>query len=474
VRHTLRMSVLVVAVGVAASCSSTGAHGPRTPGPSATTRPAASGTAPGAAAAGGGAPPPTSAPQLGNGVTATTVRVGIALVDFNCIKQFVNSIRVDQEQQWGAYVNDINQHGGVAGRQIVPVYETYCPIGNTGALNLCTKFTEDDKVFAVIGDFVDFSGDAQTCIARDHHTVLMAFELTRAIIDQAPPGLEVLPGAVPERRDSILFQLLRSQHTLDGKVVGVLGETTTEALVNSSVVPGLKSLGVRTGSTAVLNIVNSDTSAAQAQLDSFIEKWKSEHADAVFVSGAQVSSQQFIEKVRARMPNVMLITDSTATDILGYGQQEQRSGRRPNPYEGIVTIGGPTSHEYDVSDNWKYCAAIYQQQTGMVAPDAETVVPGPDGKTLDTNGSLNDSCQAVTMFHDIASRVGRDLNNANWVRVVNSYGTIRNLGSGPYASLHSGKYDVDDTFRLEAFSSSLPPIGQWQPLTPLEDTPGTS
>jgi len=409
---------------------------------------------------------------LGVGVTPTTVKVGIALVDFNCISQFVSSIRVNQEQPYNAYINDINEHGGVAGKRIIPVYESYCPIGSSQPLALCTKFTEDDKVFAVLGDFVDFSGDSQTCLAKDHNTVLMTFELSQAIMNQSPPGLIVLPGINPERDDSVLFGLLQRQHTLSGKKVAVLGEVDSQNTVTSSVEPGLKQLGVQTGSTAILNITGADTSAAQDQLDSFIEKWKSEHVDALFVSGTEVSSQQFIERVRAEMPGVLLITDATATDVLGYGQQEQRAHRSPNPYEGIITAGGQTSHEYDQSSNWKYCATIYQKQTGQVPPNAEAVVPGPNGKTLDTYGGINDSCQLLTMFHDIAVRVGPVLNNENWVRTVNSYGPIRNVGSGPYASLHAGKYDVDDTFRLEEFDSSIQPDGQWKPITPLEDITG--
>jgi hypothetical protein len=452
--------LVVVVAALGASCSSSSSHSTAT-----TAAPATTAAAP---------TQPTTTLPLGKGVTATSIRVGVSLVDFNCIEQYTNSIRVNQEQQWNPYFDDINKHGGILGRQIVPVYETFCPIGNTGALNLCTKFTEDDNVFAVIGDFIDLSGDAETCVAKDHNTVLMTFELTQAIVNQSPPGMIIFPGAVPERRDSVLFQLLKGQHTLDGKTVGVLGETTSQSTVDTSVVPGLKAMGVQLGSTAILTITSADTSAAQSQLDAFIEKWKSEHVDTIFVSGPQVASQQFMEKLRAGMPNVTLITDATSTDVLGYGQQEQKAGRKPNPYEGMITIGGPTSQEYDQSANWNYCATIYQQQTGMVAPNAEAVVPGPNGKTLDTNGSINDACQMVTMFRDIATRVGPDLNNTNWVRTVDSYGSIRNVGAGQYASLHTGKYDVDDTFRLEEFNSSLPPHGQWQPLTPLEDTPGVS
>src|SRR5579871_5442104 len=336
-------------------------------------------TVPTTVAAGTQSPSTTAVPQdLGVGVTATTIKVGVSLVDFTCIQQFVDSIRVNQQQVYQAYIDNVNKHGGIAGRQIVPVYRTFCPITSSGALALCTKFAEDDKVFAVLGNFVDFSGDAQTCLAKDHHIVLMTFQLTQAIMNMSPPGLIILPGTTPERTDAVLMSLLQSNHTLDGKKVGVLGEISSQSIVNGTVVPGLKRIGVSLGSTAILSINGSDTSAAQTQLDSFIERWKTEHVDALFVSGTEVAAQQFIEKVRAALPNVTLITD--ITDVLSYGQQEQHKGRKPNPYEGIITTGGPTAKEYDQSANWAYCASVYQTETGTAAPNAEQVIPGPNGK----------------------------------------------------------------------------------------------
>lgn len=408
---------------------------------------------------------------LGVGVTAKTIKVGISLVDFTCIQQFVNQIRVNQNDNYNDFIKYVNDHGGVAGRTIVPDYQYFCPIQNAQALALCTKFTEDDHVFAVMGNFVDFSGDAQTCLAKDHNTVLITFQLSQAIMNQSPPGVIILPGPTPERVDTVVLNLMQKQHTLKGKKIAVLGELTSENVVNDSVVPGLKRLGVPMGSTAILDVTGSDTSAAQTQLDSFIERWKSENVNALFVSGTQVTSQQFIEKVRAEMPNVMLVTDNDATVTLGYGQQEKQIGRNPNPYEGIITAGGPTSAEYDASANWKFCASVYKQETGKVAPNAETIIPGPNGKTLDTYGSINDACQLLTLFQEIGDRVGKNLNVANWVHAVNTYGAIRDYGGGQYASLHTGKYDDDDTFRLEKFNSSLGPKGDWQPITPLEDIP---
>jgi hypothetical protein len=421
------------------------------------------------APAGAASSPGSSSSALGVGVTTHTVKVGVALVNFTCIEQYVNQIRTHQSQVYNAFIKYINTHGGIAGRRVVPDYQTYCPIQEAPALALCTQFTEDAHVFAVMGDFIDDSGDAQTCIAKDHRTVLLTFDLTQAIMNQSPPGLIILPGETPERTDSVLISLMKSQHTLAGKKIAVLGELDSQNVVDKSVIPDLKRLGVPMGSTAILDVTGADTSAAQSQLASFIERWKSENVTALYVSGTDVASKQFIEVVRQAMPKVMLITDVDTTIIQGFGQQERAAGRNPNPYEGIISTGGPTSSEYDASPNWKHCAAIYKQETGKVAPNALKVIHAPNGKTLDTYGSINDACQLLTLFQEIGDRVGKNLNDKNWIHTVNHYGPIRDYGAGQYASLHTGKYDDNDTFRLEEFDSKLGPQGEFKALTPLKD-----
>ena len=423
-----------------------------------------------AAAASPGSSP--SSHRYGVGVTAHRVKIGIALVDFTCIEQYVNQIRVGQNKIYDDFIRYINSHGGIAGKKIVPDFQSFCPIQNAQALALCTKFTEDDHDFAVIGNFVDFSGDSQTCVAKDHRTVLMTFMLTQAMINQAPPGLEVLPGPTPEHTDAVLMSLMKKEHTLQGKTVAVLGELESQKVVDGSVLPGLRRLGVKLGSTAILDIAGADTSTPQTQLQSFIQRWKSEGVNALFVSGEEVDSQQFMQAVRAQMPKVMLISDDTSTDVAGFGQQESQVGIKPNPYQGTITAGGPTPQEYDKSANWKFCASVYRQETGKVAPNAVSVIRGPDGKTLDPYGSISDACQLLFEFQEIGKRAGKYLNDATWVHAVDTYGPIRDYGAGQWNSLHTGKYDDDDTWRLEEFDSSIKPDGNLKALTPLEDIPG--
>ncbi|HTD49406.1 MAG TPA: ABC transporter substrate-binding protein, partial [Acidimicrobiia bacterium] len=359
---------------------------------------------------------------LGVGVTASTIKVGVALVDFKCIAAYIQTMRIDEYKVYQAFIDDINAHGGIAGRKIVPVFQTFCPIVPAPALSLCTKFTEDDHVFAVIGDFVDLTGQAQPCIANRHKTVLITIDLTRAIIDSSPPGMIIGFDPLQERTVSVLLELLRHQHTLDGKKVAVLGEATTEHSVKTVLVPDLQKMGVNLGSTAILTIAGSDTTAASIQLQSFIEKWKTEGVNTVFLSGRQVSAQQFVPALVKAMPGVQLIADNGNVDT--YGQNLQKAGARPNPYDGILAVGGLSARNYDQSANWKYCAAIYEASFHQTAPDQETVVPGPSGHTLDINGSITDSCTELTMLHDIGERVGTYLNDANWVNAVDHYGTI--------------------------------------------------
>jgi ABC-type branched-subunit amino acid transport system substrate-binding protein len=421
-------------------------------------------------AAGSGAP--ANAPisrALGTGVTASTIKIGIALADWKCLAPYIQTTRVDEFKVYQAFIDDINAHGGVAGRKIVPVFKTFCPITPAPAIALCTSFTEDEHVFAVMGDFVDLSGQAQPCIANQHKTVLITIDLTNAIIASAPPGLLLTFDATQERSVSILLQLLGRQHTLAGKKVAVLGEATTEHSVKTVLVPGLKKLGVNLGDTAILNIAGSDTTAAAAQLQSFIEKWKTEGVNTVFLSGLQVSAQQFVPALVKGLPGVQLLADNNTVGT--YAQNLEKAGVRPNPYEGLLAPNGLSAQTYDLSANWKYCAAIYEAHFHQRAPDQEDVVPGPNGHTIDTTGAITDACTELTMFHDIAEHVGTYLNDPNWVNAVDHYGKIRDMQS-LYGSLHTGKYDADDTFALVAFDHTIGKRGNWRYVTPVEDTPG--
>jgi ABC-type branched-subunit amino acid transport system substrate-binding protein len=411
--------------------------------------------------------------DLGHGVTATDIKVGIAIIDYDSISDFVDFERGDQQKTAQVYVDYINDNGGINGRKIVPFYKKYEPIpGRTpDPLSLCTSWTEDDGVFAVLGVFIDFTGQGLLCLTKEHNTIHIGHELEQPWIDQSPPGLLLTSDTTKESAAKVLINLLDKEGKLKGKTVGILADQDSEGRVKTTVVPALKKAKVKTGSTAVLSISGTDTSAAQAQLDSFIEKWKSEKVDTIYMAGLNISSKQFVEKIKKALPKALLVADSDA--VAEQAQDEVKAGLNPNPYEGMLATTGATASERwaNKSPALQQCVDIYQKATGTTVPGPDQETTNGKGKAVELDIAVTDFCGELMMFKTIAEKVGPDLTIKNWQKTVNSFGKIT-LVPTAIASLCKGKYAADDAFRLVSFNSKQGASGDWKPLTPVTDASG--
>ncbi len=407
------------------------------------------------------------------GVTKDSIKVGIALVDYNAIKDFVDFNHGEQKQIAQTYVDFINNNGGINGRKIVPVFKEYPPIpgGKPDPLSLCTSWAEDDKVFAVLGVFIDFTGQGQLCLAKEHQVIHIGHELDQPWIDAAPGGLLLTADATKQGVSASLINLLASTGRLKGKTVAVMGDKNNEGGVNDVIVPALKKAKVKTGSTAILTITGTDTTAAQAQLDSFIEKWKSEGVNTVFLAGNDVSSKQFAETIKSAMPKVQLVTDTDT--VIQQARDEASAGKKPNPYEGILSGTGLTPSERwaNKSPLLKQCVDIYQKASGTKVPGPNDEKVDSSGKKVQTDVAVVDFCGELFMFRDIAKKVGPNLTVKNWQKTVDTLGPIA-LVPDKYASLCKGKYAAEDSFRLVAYDSSIGSTGDWKTITPIEDASG--
>ena len=449
-----KIVLVVIALALAAGCGS----GTSSSKASSTTTPGTGGKA-------------ADVPGVGTGVTENEIKLGVSMIDYKCIpKSFVDSVYVDQPQAYNAFIDNLNEQGGINGRKVVPVFKFICPLKPAAAVEACTSLTDDSKVFAVVGTMYDPTGDAQLCVAKQHNTILITDGLTQSIISKAPPGLLLSPGITSDRRLKVIMSLLKSQQLLDGKTVAVLAEAADASPVDAVVKPALDAMGVKQGSKAELTISGADTTSAQAQLDSFIERWKSEHVNALIMVGQAVSSKQFVEKIKTAIPDMQLVADTTS--VASGGQDEVKAGVTPNPYDGIITAEGRIFLEHSRTPHYTYCKTIFEKQTGITIPLPDVVVKLPNGQQNDIYGNAEDACSYVTMFQDIATHVGKDLNNTNWTNTVNTLGSVKVMNTD-FASLHAGKYDADDTYGLVAFDPSVKPNGNWRHVTPVENVSGS-
>ncbi len=444
-------AVLVVATMLAAACgssSSKSSGGSKNNGTSASGKPA---TLPPYSVSTVAPPPESTASQ--QGVTAKTIKIGVALVDFKPIQSFIDFNHGDEQEVTETLLKAFNKDGGFGGRQVQALYMKYLPVGSQGPLQVCTSFTEDDKVFAVLGNIEDPTGAGQECVTKQHHTVMLGHDLTEPEV-QAQPGLMLTPDILAERRLNVLLNVLNERGTLKGKKVAVLAETSTKGQIKSQVDPALKAMGVPEGASAVLNTgANTDTSAAQQQLQGFMERWKTEGVNTVLILGPDVVAKQFVPPLVKGLPGVTLLTDSESSAD-GAAQDEDAAHVTPNPYEGLLTVNGLNDQQAFETPSMQKCVQMYKDNGGkqpVVAP--KDLKPGKDGKRVQVYVAISDICRELTMFQQITNKIGKNLNNANWIRAVDSIGAINGLPGSQYASIHNGKYDADDAFALVSFQS---------------------
>jgi hypothetical protein len=124
-------------------------------------------------------PPPGTS---GRGFTATEIRIGY--LTWNDVSRagavggFANANYGDQEGVAKAIANDINKHGGIAGRKVVVVFHDYSTNdvlvnGQEGDQKACTHLTEDNPVFAVVG-VTGIMTDVLPACLKQHRTPLIA------------------------------------------------------------------------------------------------------------------------------------------------------------------------------------------------------------------------------------------------------------------------------------------------------------
>jgi hypothetical protein len=408
--------------------------------------------------------------DLGPGVTADTIKLGVVMVDYSTIKDFVDFTRGNQQQAYQVFIDDINKHGGVLGRKIEPVYQSYTPIGSVGPTKACTSLIEDSKVFATVGVLIDFTGAAQLCFTKQHKSPLLTHELTQRMIADATPALLLTDDITAERKTKVQIQLLGDKGLLKGKKVAILAETSTKGRIDDAIKPAFDTLKVPLGTSGVLTTgSNPDTTAAQQQLDSFIERWKGEGVNAVFISGLAAVSKVFVQKIKAAMPDAMLMTDSDSS-AQGAARDVVSAGTKPNPYEGIYSLVGNDDQTTFESPGVQRCVKIYEDATGTKVVAPKDLKAGKDGKRAEIYITVQDACGDTTFFKVIAEKVGKYLNINNWTNTVNTFGDMGGkLVSTEFASLGEGKYDASNGFSLVSFDSSIGVQGDWKKLTPLAD-----
>ena len=229
--------------------------------------------------AAGGSEPTETPTGPSPGVTDDTIRVGITYVDLDAVRQFVDLDQGDYEAAYQAVIDDINADGGINGRKIEPVFAKVSPLGTQPAEAVCTKLTEDEEVFAVIGFFQD---DAVLCPIGVHETAAIGGVMTQERFDQAAAPWFTTESGEDSDIDAVAAMAEAGQ--LDGKL-GVYASILSEAQL-PAIEAKLDELGIEPVDSAVLDAPQDDITAQNQATGVIAERFKSQGIDKILVVGS--------------------------------------------------------------------------------------------------------------------------------------------------------------------------------------------
>ena len=178
------------------------------------------------------------------------------------------------------------------------------------------------------------------------------------------------------------------------------------------------------GSEAVLSISGADTTAragAARQLHREVEDRARERADPRGRGGVVEAVRR--RRSRPRSPTCSWSPTRPSVEQRRPGRREGPRRRRTRTTASSPPRAGPASSTRRRRTS-RTAATSTRRRPGIKIPLPNVVVKLPNGKQNNIYGNAEDACSFVTMFHDIAERVGKNLNDANWANTVNNFGPI--------------------------------------------------
>ena len=221
-----------------------------------------------------------SSSEPGPGITATTVKVGFIVPKPKTASGgtgFIGGEVGDAKSQVNALVKYVNGKGGLAGRKIDPVVRVVD--SSTDSVQqenaVCTAFTQDDKVFAVVLTGVR-EPSARSCYAQANTLMIDAgaVPLSKSAYEELKPYLWAPGFSTIDDYAKALANSLKPQGFLDGKVkVGALieNEGGYQEAFDANVKPVLEAAGITDVTVAPFDATSGGTqgSSAGAAVNSF-------------------------------------------------------------------------------------------------------------------------------------------------------------------------------------------------------------
>jgi len=394
---------------------------------------------------------PSTLTATDRGVTATTVTLGFPLYDLGAASRLGLAVDgLDPEAQQAtiqAFVDHVNDEGGINGRRIRPVYRSLEVLSQDAAYAVCLALTEDESSFAVLGDLI-YPGASQ-CVTN-HDTILLTN--SAAVTDDSYAGGKgLLYGMFPRgsRMMANFAAKLGQLGKLNGTKVGILSDKgfdpagrTMAALVTS--------VQDRGGTVVRATNLSEDRSVASSQVPVEVNQMRSAGAEAMlFISGFLYSTQFAQQADSQRWVPAYFASDWAGMYVSNVNEN------MPPSYDGalVVTTTRDSDHNFGIEPPpAARCREIYEQRAGTKLG------------TGDHDYAMV-QCDLVLSFVHATRLAGPNLTRASAGRSLQRMGPFPTAfwGGGTFGP---GKFDMADQIQVDRWDRACKCFEPHSPFEP--------
>jgi hypothetical protein len=375
------------------------------------------------------------------GVTATTIRIGVSVINFAALRAVGVTLNDGNYQDAvSALTANMNAHGGVDGRKVVPYFVLANPAIASSTTSSCTELTENDKVFIVLFPVYP------DCYQQTHDTPVIGGVLPGPLPASAAADFSLTPP--DSAYDPVQLAAFDKQGAFKDKKVGLFygPDDTSEAKVVQSV---LKRLHVNVILSAEDGVTATDTVAVDQEAQTIALRFKDAGVNEVVGVGGTGATTwpRALQDNQSTYKPPWIATNVTA--LASY----MASAKGGNPYLDNVMAAAPVSSPYQawMDPAMQKCAAIILKAfpSDAIAPPANPKSPqaGSNGANT-TYAAVEAACQDLAIFSTIADAAGKNLTVASFtkagyqLRNVTFPGTGGPVSFGPNQPYAIGKANV--------------------------------
>lgn len=360
-------------------------------------------------------------------MTPDSIKVGVFLANVTALSgtPFVPKLRGDARQFVDALVKNQNDNSGVAGRKLVPVYQSPDATSESAQNQSCQSMIRDEKVFGIFDAGALTFASQVLCITVDNATPFVhAFSPSSALQAKAR-GLDLALQPAWDRVSQDWAAAAKALGALkQGTRVGILTDTCLpqNTIARNVLAPAFKAAGA---SAVELGEVDCSPNGA-AQVSGVVVRFKLAGVQLVLPATAGLLVHAFVESARSQDYHPTYFASDWWTNA-----GDTNTQNFPDQWHGVMGVTSQYNSEQPANAALQACSKI--AQAAKLPPITRST----------ENAELIGLCDSFRVFVAATAGAGADLTRPSWAAAAQRLGTMP-MASTPQSTYGPGKFDGGD------------------------------